>query len=232
LALVPLQLFVTAPYGRHVRAGWGLGLPNRFGWFAMESVSLALFATLFLAGPASKSAPAWIFFAAWTAHYVNRALIFPWRLRGQGKTIPLVIVGSAAFFNTVNAGLNGAWLGWIAYPQSWVFDPRFITGFALFIAGAALNIWADGRLLRLRTETVDYALPRGGMFASVSCPNHLGEIVEWSGFALMCWNPAALSFAVWTAANLIPRALSHHRWYKARFADYPASRKAVIPWLL
>ena len=232
VALVPLQLFVTAPYGRHVRAGWGPQIPNRFGWCAMESVSLVLFAALFLIGPAHKSAPAWVFFSLWVAHYVNRALVFPWRLKGRGKTMPLAIAGSAALFNMVNAGLNGVTLGWIAYPQSWLFDPRFVAGLALFIYGAALNLWADGRLMRLRTATVDYALPRGGMFERVSCPNHLGDILEWSGFALMCWNPAGLSFAVWSAANLIPRALSHHRWYKQRFADIPAARKAVIPWLL
>ncbi|MBV9990311.1 MAG: 3-oxo-5-alpha-steroid 4-dehydrogenase [Alphaproteobacteria bacterium] len=232
VALVPLQLFVTAPYGRHVRGGWGPRISNRLGWLAMESVSLVVFAALFLIGPAHKSASAWVFFAAWVAHYVNRALVFPWRLRGRDKTMPLAIAGSAALFNTVNAGLNGVTLGWIAYPESWLADPRFVLGLALFICGAALNLWADGRLMRLRTPQADYALPRGGMFERVSCPNHLGEILEWSGFALRCWNLAALSFAIWTAANLIPRALSHHRWYEARFPAYPPARKAVIPWLL
>src|ERR1700761_812280 len=48
LVLFPIQLFVTAPYGRHVREGWGPRIPNRLGRFAMEIVSLALFATLFL----------------------------------------------------------------------------------------------------------------------------------------------------------------------------------------
>jgi 3-oxo-5-alpha-steroid 4-dehydrogenase 1 len=63
----------------------------------------------------------------------------------------------------------------------------------------------------------------------VSCPNHLGEIVQWFGFALMAWNLPALSFAVWTAANLIPRAVVHHRWYRAHFSEYPAGRRAVVP---
>ena len=42
----------------------------------------------------------------------------------------------------------------------------------------------------------------------------------------------ALSFAVWTAANLIPRAVSHHAWYRRTFPDYPSDRRAVIPALL
>jgi hypothetical protein len=48
----------------------------------------------------------------------------------------------------------------------------------------------------------------------------------------MCWNLPALSFAVWTAANLIPRAISHHAWYRRTFADYPRDRRAVIPAVL
>ena len=63
-------------------------------------------------------------------------------------------------------------------------------------------------------------------------PNHFGEIMEWLGFALMCWNLASLSFVVWTCSNLLPRALHHHKWYLQHFADYPKDRKAVIPFLL
>ena len=42
----------------------------------------------------------------------------------------------------------------------------------------------------------------------------------------------ALAFALWTAANLIPRALWRHRWYRRTFPDYPPSRRAVIPGVL
>jgi len=234
LILFPIQLFVTAPYGRHARAGWGPSLPNRIGWFVMEAVSLVLFAALFLAGSAPKTAPMWVFFALWVAHYANRSLIFPWRTKTRGKTIPLAIVLGAVSFNLVNAGLNGFYLGTLAhYPDRWLADPRFIVGLALFLAGAAINIHSDNRLIGLRSGSGQgYVIPRGGLFEWISCPNLFGEVVEWCGFALMCWNLPALSFAVWTAANLIPRALSHHAWYRAQFADYPAQRRAVIPLVL
>jgi 3-oxo-5-alpha-steroid 4-dehydrogenase 1 len=235
LGLVPVQLFVTAPYGRHIREGWGPRISNKFGWFAMEIVSLIVFAVLFLGGPTQKSAPMWIFFALWIAHYANRSLIFPWRVRTSGKTIPLAIVASAIGFNVVNAGLNGFCLGWLApaYPLSWLADPRFVCGIALFFAGAATNIWADNKLITLRHHGgADYSIPRGGWFEYISCPNLLGEVVEWLGFALMCWNLPALSFAIWTAANLVPRAVSHHRWYHEHFADYPKGRAAIVPGIL
>ena len=233
LVLFPIQLFVTAPYGRHIHGGWGVRIPNRLGWFVMECVSLGVFDVLFLTGSASKTAPVWIFFALWTAHYANRSLIYPWRTRTRGKSMPVAIAASAIAFNVVNAGLNGYFLGTLAdYPKSWLADPRFVAGLLLFVTGALTNIWADDRLISLRSATAEYAIPRGGLFERVSCPNLSGEIVEWCGFALMCWSLPALSFAVWTAANLIPRALSHHRWYREKFAGYPRTRKAVIPFLL
>jgi 3-oxo-5-alpha-steroid 4-dehydrogenase 1 len=235
LALVPMQLRMTAPYGRHTRTGWGPMIPNQVGWFLMELVSLVVFVGLFLSGPNEKTAPMWVFFALWSAHYVNRSLIFPWRTRTRGKSMPLAIAGSAALFNVVNAGLNGLYLGWFGdvYPAAWLGDPRFIVGLVVFLAGAAINQWADTRLIGLRTgDQQGYTVPRGGLFERVSCPNHMGEIVQWWGYALMCWNLPALSFAVWTAANLIPRAVSHHAWYRWTFPDYPADRKAVVPGLL
>lgn len=234
LLLFPIQLFVTAPYGRHTHDGWGWRVSNRAGWIAMELVSLFVFGGLFLSGPVEKTAPMWVFFAAWMAHYINRSLIYPLRTRTSGKTIPLAIVLSAMAFNIVNGGFNGYYLGWLSgpYPGSWFTDPRFVCGIVLFLIGAVTNIWADNRLIALRSAGMEYAIPHGGLFEFVSCPNLLGEIVEWAGFALMCWNIPALSFAVWTLANLTPRALSHHRWYRERFADYPTSRKAIIPFIL
>jgi len=62
--------------------------------------------------------------------------------------------------------------------------------------------------------------------------DYLGEIVEWTGWAVATWSLAGLAFALYTAANLAPRALSHHAWYRARFPEYPPSRRALVPFLL
>jgi hypothetical protein len=45
----------------------------------------------------------------------------------------------------------------------------------------------------------------------------------------MSWSLAGAAFALWTLANLVPRAGAHHRWYRARFADYPPERRALLP---
>ena len=52
------------------------------------------------------------------------------------------------------------------------------------------------------------SIPRGGMYRFVSCPNYFGEILEWAGWAVMTWSLAGLAFAVFTVANLLPRALA------------------------
>jgi 3-oxo-5-alpha-steroid 4-dehydrogenase 1 len=84
------------------------------------------------------------------------------------------------------------------------------------------------RALRKPGET-GYAIPYGGLYRWVSCPNYFGELLEWIGFAIAAWTLPALAFAVFTFANLFPRALSHHRWYREKFVDYPADRKAMLP---
>ena len=77
-----------------------------------------------------------------------------------------------------------------------------------------------------------YHLPTGFLYRYVSCPNYLGEVIEWCGFALMVGHLGGWSFAVWTMANLLPRAVKHHAWYRAQFDGYPPERKAVFPGLL
>jgi 3-oxo-5-alpha-steroid 4-dehydrogenase 1 len=139
------------------------------------------------------------------------------------------------FFNAFNGWSNGFYLSapWAGYTDEWFLDPRFAVGLLIFLTGASINIWADNRLIALRTSgSRDYAIPRGGLFAYVSCPNHLGEIIEWIGFAVLCWNLPATAFAIWTATNLGARAWSHHGWYREKFMDYPINRRAIIPYIL
>jgi len=102
----------------------------------------------------------------------------------------------------------------------------------LFFAGFAINHHSDGILRQLRTlgETV-YKIPRGGLFERVSCANYFGEIIEWCGWAIAIWSLPGLVFAVWTAANLVPRARAHHNWYPIQFPDYPPQRRALIPFV-
>ena len=236
LAIVirPIQFFITAPYGRHYNTAWGKSMSNRWGWVIMEAVSIIGLSILFLGAPGEKSIFAWVAYGLWALHYVYRSFIFPFRTRTKDKLIPIGIVASAIFFNVINAGTNGYYLGYMeTYTNDWFFDLRFIIGIILFITGMLINFFADNYLIHLRNGNPNvYLIPRGGLFEYISCPNLFGEIMEWIGFAIMCWNLPALGFAVWTVANLVPRAWSHHKWYRKTFSDYPKKRKAIFPGLL
>jgi 3-oxo-5-alpha-steroid 4-dehydrogenase 1 len=226
--------FVSAPYGRHLRRGWGPLIPNLFGWILMESPAAVIFAVFFAVGTVPKNLPIVLFFTLWELHYLHRAFIYPLTIRDGQKKMPVAVALMGFGFNLGNAYANGRYLFSLSggYPDDWLLDPRFLVGVVLFLAGFIINRWADLalRLLRKPGET-GYRIPYGGLFRWVSCPNYLGEIIEWSGWALATWSLPGLAFAVWTFANLAPRARSHHSWYRASFSDYPQERKALIPWI-
>ncbi|MBN1189866.1 MAG: DUF1295 domain-containing protein [Dehalococcoidales bacterium] len=227
-------LFFTAPYGRHTTRKWGVTISSRSGWIVMEYASPLVFALCYLLGPHRTSIPEIIFLIFWEAHYVHRAFIYPLHLRGGDRPMPLAVIASGLLFNAVNSYLNGRYLYNFSggYADSWLGDARFICGAMLFAAGFVINRHSDSvlRCLRLPGES-GYKIPFGGLHRWISCPNYLGEIMIWSGWALATWSLAGLSFALWTAANLIPRARSHHLWYRRTFPQYPPERKALIPGL-
>jgi steroid 5-alpha reductase family enzyme len=158
-------------------------------------------------------------------------------MRRKDNTMPLSIVASAILFNTINGSLNAYYLAYLTpngtYGADWIFSGSFYLGLLLFLGGAVINLYSDKILLSLRSAgDTHYSIPHGFLFKYVSCPNHLGEIIEWIGFAIMAWNLPALSFAIWTYANLVPRSWRHHQWYHKHFENYPKNRKAVIPFIL
>ena len=221
-----------APYGRHYGGkGWGPAIPNRLGWVVMELPATVLFACVYATGQAAAGTVPLILLAMWQCHYVNRTFIYPFRTRTAGKTMPVVVILSGFTFNVLNAYVNARFISHFGeYGATWLTDPRFVAGTAIFVGGLVLNVHSDNVLLRLRKRGgTRYSIPRGGLFRHISCPNYLGEIVEWGGWALATWSPAGLAFFVYAAANLGPRALSNHQWYRERFDDYPAKRKALIP---
>lgn len=231
-----LLSFVSAPYGRHGRKGWGAGISARWGWVIMETPAAGVIAVCFFVGDSLSNAAALVFILLWELHYLQRTYVFPFLMRGgAGKRVPLLVIFMAIVFNSINGYLNGRWLFHFApdYTAAWLLDPRFVIGTAMFLSGYAVNLHSDRVLRSLRRPgETGYSIPRGGLFEYVSGANYFGEIVEWTGWAVATWSLPGLAFAVFTAANLIPRARTHHRWYREHFPDYPSRRKAVIPFIL
>jgi 3-oxo-5-alpha-steroid 4-dehydrogenase 1 len=235
IAFVAL-LLRPAPYGRYATTGSKRTIPSRWGWLVMESPAVVLFVALWAAGSHSIDPVSLAFLMLWLVHYLHRALIYPLFLGARGdRPMPLEIVAAAFAFQLVNVYLNARWLFELApkYPRIWLADPRFLAGVALFVAGSVVNRRADATLRHLANVNREgtYAIPHGALFRWVSCPNYLGEIAIWCGWALATWSLAGLTFALWTIANLAPRARAHHRFYRERFPDYPKERKALVPFV-
>lgn len=224
----------TAPYGRHVRRGWGWLMEVRDGWRVMESPALWAMLIVYTLGNHDHDPVPVFLLRLWQVHYTNRVIIYPWRMQVVGKGMPMIVVAAAFAFNIFNGYIQARQISHYGhYPSSRLRDPAFLLGLLLFLAGLAANFWADTVLLNLRSgpEERAYRIPTGFLFDHVSSPNYLCEMVEWLGWAVMTRSWAGLAFFVYTVANLAPRAASNHEWYRKKFADYPRSRRALVPFV-
>ncbi|HSW11524.1 MAG TPA: hypothetical protein VLI06_01720 [Solimonas sp.] len=237
-----LMFVAKAAYGRHkgdkTAWWWGPGVPTRWSWVVMEAPSALGFAAIYFMGDRALAPVPLILLAMWQSHYFHRSFIYPFFRRVKpGDTTPLLIPLLAFSTNLGVSFLNAAILSWSqigqAYELSWLADPRFLIGAAVFAAGWRINRKADAMLAALRKPgETGYKIPHGWLYERVSCPNYLGEFLVWTGWAIATWSTAGAVFLLWTLANLLPRALENHRWYRRTFAEYPAQRRAVIPGVL
>lgn len=222
-----------APYGRFSSSKWGFMVNNRLGWVLMEATVIVTFAWWLPLRQIKWLSPQGVMIVLFFVHYLHRSFIYPLMIRTVGKKMPGVIMFSAMLFNTVNGSLLGIWFAAFAhYPDSWVSSPAFIAGVILYLAGMILNWRSDYQLIHLREKgETGYKVPEQGLFRYVSSPNLLGEIIEWAGYALLTWSLPALAFFIWTCANLVPRAIANHRWYRQKFPAYPVERKILVPFI-
>ena len=224
-----LLLKVSAPYGRHNRPGWGPQLDQKLSWFLMELP--AVLVPLFFFMMFYENFGNWHIqvLALWLLHYIYRTFVFPLGIRESKTSFPLLISMMALLFNVMNGYINWYSIGVADLGRgSWSLPA--ILGAVIFLVGWWMHVSSDRIVLRLRGPGKPrYAIPQGGLFRWVSSPQYLGEIVQWCGFALMVGTLAGLAFAVFTVANLLPRAVANHRWYLEQFPDYPADRKRLIP---
>ncbi|KAJ4766915.1 3-oxo-5-alpha-steroid 4-dehydrogenase family protein [Rhynchospora pubera] len=242
LTLLPLQ-FLSAPYGKHSRPGWGPTIPAPLAWFLMESPTLWLTSLLFPLGRFRAHPLSLFALSLFLLHYTHRTIIYPLRLFLSSKSkptspVPVLIAAFAFAFNLLNGYVQARSLShYASYSTTWPWPgyvwARIVIGTLIFLWGMKINISSDRVLLRLKEEAKGgYKVPRGGWFELVSCPNYMGEMAEWLGWTVLTWSPAALGFFLYTFANLGPRARAHRRWYREKFGDeYPASRKAIVPFV-
>ena len=229
--------FIDAGYGKFYQPKWGPSLDNHWGWFLMEVPVFIVMLVLWMLSDRRGDVIRLVFLLLFELHYFHRSFIFPRQLRGHNR-MPWTIVLMGALFNTLNALMQGGWIFFISpddyYPQGWLTSLPFLAGTALFIAGMYVNIQSDSIIRNLRKpgDTAHY-LPKGGMFRYVTSANYFGEFMEWVGFAILTWSWAGAVFALWTFANLAPRAARIYDLYSQEFPGELDTQKVkrILPFI-
>ena len=226
--------FVSAPYGRHIRKGWGKNISARAGWVIMESPCVVIMITYAFIVRDDLQTIHVIFLSLWLLHYIHRSLIYPFVIDMTNPKMPISIAISAFSFNVVNVNLQAFGIYYLTeYATDWMYNYIFYLGLVVFFIGMYINIKSDYLVIALRkSKGPGYHLPTKFMHKYISSPNYFGEIIEWLGWAILTWSISGAVFALWTIANLFPRAFAHHQWYKEKFPDYPKNRKAIIPGII
>ena len=229
--------FVNAGYGKFYQPKWGPSIDNHLGWVLMEAPVFIAMLVLWWFSPRRADNIRIVFLLIFELHYFHRSFIFPLRLRGHGR-MPLSIILMGVLFNTLNAMMQGGWIFYLSpqdyYPSGWLTSLPFIAGTAIFAAGMFINIQSDNIIRNLRKpgDTAHY-LPRGGMFRYVTSANYFGEFTEWVGFAILTWSWAGAVFALWTFANLAPRAARIYDLYQSEFPGQldTSKTKRMLPFI-
>ena len=228
--------FVKAGYGIFRTNQWGISINNKVAWVMMEAPVFILMLYMWASNGASTALPAFLAFLLFQLHYFQRSFVFPLMMKGK-SCMPIAIMLMGITFNVINGLLIGTSL--FVFPPSqydegmaYLTHSTSIAGIAIFFVGMATNLHSDHVIRHLRKpgDTRHY-LPQKGFYRYVTSANYFGELVEWTGFALLCSTPAAWLFVVWTAANLIPRAAAIHRHYREEFGEAVGTRKRVIPFV-
>lgn len=229
--------FVDAGYGKFYSRKWGPSVSNKTGWILMESPVFFAMIILWLRSERTWEVTPLVFFLIFELHYFQRSFIFPFLIKGRSQ-MPLSIILMGMIFNSLNALMQGGWIFYFSppdlYTASWLYGPKFISGFLIFVFGMFVNIQSDNIIRHLRKPgDSGHYLPRGGMFKYVTSANYLGELLEWTGFAILTWSWAGAVFALWTFANLCPRSARIYDRYKAEFPDELDTRKVkrLIPFI-
>lgn len=227
--------FIKAGYGMFRTSSWGFSINNKVAWVLMEAPVFIVMSVLWWKSERYNSLVPLIFFLLFQLHYFQRSFIFPLLLKGKGR-MPLAIMLMGVIFNLLNGFMQGEWLFYLApetlYTPDWLATPQFVIGLLLFFVGMGINWHSDYIIRHLRKpgDTRHY-LPSQGMYRYVTSANYFGEIVEWTGWAILTWSLPGLVFLWWTVANLVPRSNAIWHRYKNEFGDAVRKRKRIIPFV-
>lgn len=230
--------FVKAGYGIFRTPSWGLSVNNKVGWVLMESPVFIVMLVLWAYSGIGVAFPQFLFLLLFLLHYFQRSFVFPFLMKGKSR-MPVAIMAMGIVFNVLNGMMQAGGLFYFnegvptGIGLGYLLEPHALIGLGLFFIGMGINLHSDSvvRNLRKPGDTRHY-LPQRGMYRYVTSANYLGELIEWTGFAVLTASPAAWVFVWWTAANLVPRANAIYHKYCDEFgAEAVGKRKRIIPYI-
>lgn len=203
------------------------GIPSRISMFIVyftPIVALYFSARNYLSNATMIQ---WIVLAAVFIHFAKRVLesMFLHKYSGVAGLLTTILVAS---FYSMAAYL----IGWLNTDPIPAMDVWFALGFVVFLAGIAGNFLHHKLLADLRKNSLDYFIPKGGLFEFVVCPHYLFEILTWLGIALLSRHLAAWLILLFVIDYLSARGIRTLKWYHEKFSDFPKDRKAILPFVL
>ncbi|NNC94382.1 MAG: 3-oxo-5-alpha-steroid 4-dehydrogenase [Chitinophagales bacterium] len=230
-------LVMKTPYGRFSSAMKGFKFRSKTGWFLMELPALISFIYFYLRGSDAYEAVSLFLLTVWIMHYGYRGILFPLRMIDHSgkRSFHFSVVLIGMIVTSLHGYLNALWITEYAsfITNDYLLSAPFIIGLTIYLFGFYNIVRSDSILRKLRLDNISdkrrYFIPYGGLFNYVSSAQYLSELIAWSGFMILTMSPGGVFIFLISAANLIPRSISTHRWYQESFPDYPKSRKVLIP---
>ncbi|GAB9468983.1 3-oxo-5-alpha-steroid 4-dehydrogenase [Globisporangium polare] len=193
----------------------------------------------FLYGADAASKPfdhtAWLGVVAWSVHFLKRELETFFVHRFSRPTMPLFNL----FKNCAYYWSFGAVVGYpLAHPdyQGPTSQLQVQIGLALFAVSEFLNFCVHVQLRNMRPAEGSKArpIPKGPLFALVSCPNYTFEVLGWVGFSLFTQIFFSYVFTLVGFLQMADWALKKHRGYIKSDGDAykKLRRKAILPFVL
>lgn len=233
-----ILFFITAHYGRHIRNNFKLIIvSDKIGWIIEEfpTIIISVYYTYYYIILTEKiNYIKLVMIGFYYCHYLHRSIIYPINLFTNSRKMPIDIVLMGSTFNFFNSiMINRSIFIFSDYTVENVYNFTFLFGCSIFLIGMYINIYHDYYILSEKKRLNGaYFIPDVFLFNYICSPNYLGEIIEWIGFAIATKTLSGMIFFISTFSNLFPRAISHLKWYREKFKEFPKNRKAIIPFLI
>ncbi len=214
----------------------GAGISTRLAMFLIYFIPLAVYAGGWYARGMPSSMYHLALLSAFTLHFGKRVLesLFLHKYsRPMGLVTTIMITGGYSFLAWNSERIHDGFVT-AAQGNDASLYPTIVAGGILFLAGQVMNLRHHILLANLRRDSAnksEYRVPEGGLFPLVACPHYLFEIIAWIGVAVMSGHLLVWGMVFIMAAYLTGRSRATTVWYRENVPDYPARRKALIPFV-